>query len=77
MEVHRVLDNRLIDGGNVVSLTHKPPFTPKNIPGTHVLNIFIIFECDGQNKDKKYKQMTCIAEKNWVHLGEPPHTFAN
>jgi hypothetical protein len=28
------LDNRLIDGGKVVSLT---PFTPKNIPGTFLL----------------------------------------
>jgi hypothetical protein len=25
------LDNRLIDGGKVVSLTRLPPFTPKNI----------------------------------------------
>jgi hypothetical protein len=29
------LDNRLIDGGEVVSLTHRPPFTPRKIPGTH------------------------------------------
>jgi hypothetical protein len=28
------LDNRLTDGGEV-SLTHRPVFTPKNIPGTH------------------------------------------
>jgi hypothetical protein len=26
------LDNRLIDGGKVVSLTRRPPFTPKNVP---------------------------------------------
>jgi hypothetical protein len=26
------LDNRLTDGGNVVSPTRRPPFTPKNIP---------------------------------------------
>jgi hypothetical protein len=24
-----------IDGGKVVSPTRRPPFTPKNIPGTH------------------------------------------
>jgi len=23
------------DGGNVVSLTHRPPLPPVNIPGTH------------------------------------------
>jgi hypothetical protein len=28
------LDNRLTDGGEVVSLKRRPPFTPK-IPGTH------------------------------------------
>jgi hypothetical protein len=29
------VDNRLTDGGNVVSLTRRPPFTPRKIPGTH------------------------------------------
>jgi hypothetical protein len=29
------LDNRLTDGGEVVSPTRRPPFTPKKIPGTH------------------------------------------
>jgi hypothetical protein len=29
------LDNRLTDGGEVVSLTHWPPSTPRKIPGTH------------------------------------------
>jgi hypothetical protein len=29
------LDNWFIDGGEVVSLTRRPPFTPKKIPGTH------------------------------------------
>jgi hypothetical protein len=29
------LDNRLKDGGEVVSLTCPPPFTPRKIPGTH------------------------------------------
>jgi hypothetical protein len=28
------LDSRLTDGGEVVSLTRRPPFTPGNIPGT-------------------------------------------
>jgi hypothetical protein len=28
------LDNRLTDGGEVVSPTHRPPFTPRKIPGT-------------------------------------------
>jgi hypothetical protein len=30
-----LLDNRLTDGGEVVSLTRRPPFTPQKIPGTH------------------------------------------
>jgi hypothetical protein len=29
------LDSRLTDGGEVVSLTHQLPFTPRKIPGTH------------------------------------------
>jgi hypothetical protein len=29
------LENRLIDGDEVVSFTRPPPFTPKKIPGTH------------------------------------------
>jgi hypothetical protein len=29
------LDNRLTDGGEVVSLTRRRPFTPRKIPGTH------------------------------------------
>jgi hypothetical protein len=29
------LDNRLTDGGEVVSLIHQQPFTPRKIPGTH------------------------------------------
>jgi hypothetical protein len=28
-------DNRLTDGGEVVSLTRRPPFVPRKIPGTH------------------------------------------
>jgi hypothetical protein len=31
------LDNRLTDGGEVVSLTRRPPFTSRKIPGTHIL----------------------------------------
>jgi hypothetical protein len=30
------LDNRLTDGGEVVSLTRRPPFIPRKIPGTHL-----------------------------------------
>jgi hypothetical protein len=30
-----LLENRLTDGGEVVSLTRRPPFTPRKIPGTH------------------------------------------
>jgi hypothetical protein len=31
----RFLDNRLTDGGEIVSLTRRPPVTPRNIPGSH------------------------------------------
>jgi hypothetical protein len=31
------LDNRLTDGGEVVSLTLQPPLTTRRIPGTHFL----------------------------------------
>jgi hypothetical protein len=29
------LDNRLINGGEVVKLTRQPPFTTRKFPGTH------------------------------------------
>jgi hypothetical protein len=29
------LNNRLTGGGEVVSLTRRPPFSPRKIPGTH------------------------------------------
>jgi hypothetical protein len=29
------LENRLSDGDEDVSLTRRPPFTPRKIPGTH------------------------------------------
>jgi hypothetical protein len=31
-------DNRLTYGGEVVSLTRRLPFTPRKIPGTHLLH---------------------------------------
>jgi hypothetical protein len=31
-----LLDNRLTDGGEVVSLTRRPPFSPKKFPGAHL-----------------------------------------
>jgi hypothetical protein len=33
--VPHFLDNRLTDGGEIVRLTRRPPFTPRKIPGTH------------------------------------------
>jgi hypothetical protein len=30
-----ILDNRLADGCEAVSLTRRPPFTSREIPGTH------------------------------------------
>jgi hypothetical protein len=34
VEAPTFLYNRLTDGGEVVSLTRRPPFTPRKIPGT-------------------------------------------
>jgi hypothetical protein len=34
VELPHLLDNRLTDGGKVVSLTRRPPFTPRKIPNT-------------------------------------------
>jgi hypothetical protein len=33
--LQQFLENRLTDDGEVVSLTRRPPFTPRNIPSTH------------------------------------------
>jgi hypothetical protein len=33
------LDKRFTDGGEVVSLTCRPPFTPRKIPGTHICRL--------------------------------------
>jgi hypothetical protein len=40
VKAHRVVrrrgsHSRLTDGGKFVSLTRRPPFTPRKIPGTH------------------------------------------
>jgi hypothetical protein len=35
LRVPHYLDNRLKDGGKVISVTRRPPFTPRKIPGTH------------------------------------------
>jgi hypothetical protein len=29
----KLVDNRLIDGGKVVTVTHRPPFTTRKVPG--------------------------------------------
>jgi hypothetical protein len=33
--LHHFIDNRLTDGGEVVSLMRRPAFTARKIPGTH------------------------------------------
>jgi hypothetical protein len=33
---HNFLDNLFTNGGEVLSLTHRQPFTPRKIPGTHL-----------------------------------------
>jgi hypothetical protein len=35
LKLPHFLDDRPMDGGEVVSLTHRLPFTPRKIPGTH------------------------------------------
>jgi hypothetical protein len=34
-KLRHFVDNRLTDGGEVVSHTRRPPFTPRKVPGTH------------------------------------------
>jgi hypothetical protein len=41
LKLSHFLDNRLTDGGEVVSLTHLPPFTPRNIPRRFLVFIFV------------------------------------
>jgi hypothetical protein len=33
--IPHLLDSRITDGGEVVSLTRRPPCTPRKIPDTH------------------------------------------
>jgi hypothetical protein len=42
------LDIRLTDGGEVVSLTRRPPFTPRKIPGTHAFVISVSITQDSK-----------------------------
>jgi hypothetical protein len=45
------LDNRLTDGGEFVSPPRRPPFTPRKIPGTHLLEAETTPEGLGQLKN--------------------------
>jgi hypothetical protein len=36
------LDSRLTDGGDIVSLTRQPPFTPRKILSTHFVNSYLM-----------------------------------
>jgi hypothetical protein len=38
LRIPHFLDNRLKDGGEVISLTRWQRFTPRNIPDTHLLD---------------------------------------
>jgi hypothetical protein len=63
------LDNRLTDGGEVVSPTRRPPFTPRKIPGTH-------FCCrlsrpQGHSAAGKIRSI----EKSMISSGIKPATF--
>jgi hypothetical protein len=52
-----VLDNRLIDGGKVVSPMRWPPLTPKNIP--------TMFHVPGQTE--KNSQLLDFSRRNRLH----------
>jgi hypothetical protein len=55
------LDNRLTDGGEVFSLTRRPPFTPRNIPGTHF--------CQRQSRTQNHStagRIGLIAKSNYL-----------
>jgi hypothetical protein len=52
------LDNRLADGGEAVSLTHRPPFTPQEIPGTHFCQR--LSRLEGHNADGRIRSIEKI-----------------
>jgi hypothetical protein len=57
LRIPHCLDNRLIDGGKVVSLTHQPHFTPQkyyyfNVSGTHFCSVLF---CSGPSATGKIR----------------------
>jgi hypothetical protein len=67
LKIPRCLDNRLTDGGKIVSLTHLPHFTPQEHPQGLV-------RPEGLGKLKKNSTTTYTGgrttyHKYWMHIG--------
>jgi hypothetical protein len=62
-------DNRLTDGGEVVSLKSRPPFTPRKIPGTHFC--YRLSRPQGHRADGRIKSI----EKKINHIGTQTRDF--
>jgi hypothetical protein len=63
------LDDRLTDGSEVVSLTRRPPFTTRKIPGTHFCQRLI------QPRDPSATRRIRSIEKPMISSGIEPATF--
>jgi hypothetical protein len=64
------LDNRITDGGEVVSLMRQPLFTPKKIPGTHLY--YRLSQPQGHSVAGRIRWI----EKNPLHHGSNPRPSA-
>jgi hypothetical protein len=66
LRVPHKLDNWLVDGGKVVRFTRRPPFTPKNISGTHFC--YKLSRAQGHNAAERIRSI----EKNSPHRDSNP-----
>jgi hypothetical protein len=63
------LDNRLTDGGEVVSLTRRPHFTLRKIPGTHCYQR--LSRPDGHSAAGRIRSIEKIQRPHWESNPRP------
>jgi hypothetical protein len=63
------LDNQLTDGGKIVNLTHRPPFTPRKIPDSRSCSML------SRSQDHIATRKIRITEKSVTSLGIELATF--